>query len=785
MAVRKNNQRTTKRKRNNRSTRNTKSKKKNSYLINIIGLFIVLISVLALFKFGIVGRFFADVYRLFVGNTFQVFATIFVIVGLAMFILGKVPRLGFKRYFGLFLLAAGCLAIVQGVFFQHLGVKNDLNSVTWRLIAEDFRNNQVANNIGGGMIGSFLFSLLKPLFSTIGTFFISGLAVLTGFLMFLNVSIDQIITGIQKAYLAIRKSFFNAQLDHQQNKQERIEERKQEQLSEDPQPKTHNFSVPVMNNFVHKSEPKQPQQKEPEKKDDDFHIEGPKTNKIKTGTANVSKSPSDAVGDLNIGNKDDGNYTLPSPDLLTKMPQTDQSSEYEQIQKNRTKLKDTLESFGVKVEVKKATLGPTVTRYEIQPAVGVKVSKIANLADDLALALSAKDIRIEAPIPGKPYVGIEVPNKHPSIVSFRDVVEHEPSHRGKILSVPLGKDVNGNIAMCNITKLPHLLIAGSTGSGKSVAINTIITGILMQARPSEVKFILIDPKMVELSVYNGIPHLIIPVVTDAKRATSALQKAVNEMERRYKLFEKTTNRNINEYNSFVEENNKNKNNPALSKLPYIVIIIDELSDLMMVAGHEVEVLIVRLTQKARAAGMHLIIATQRPSVDVITGLIKANVPSRIAFAVSSNVDSRTILDAPGAEKLLGRGDMLFEPIGMSKPERIQGAYISSEDVEKVVQFVSSQQKVEYDQSMIPSDDDKPDKNQKPSDEYWDDAVELVVHGQKASVSMLQRRFAIGYNRAARLVDNMEERGIVGPSKGSKPRKVLINHLSSGEDKNNE
>jgi DNA segregation ATPase FtsK/SpoIIIE and related proteins len=459
---------------------------------------------------------------------------------------------------------------------------------------------------------------------------------------------------------------------------------------------------------------------------------------------------------------------------LKQVPQTDQTSEVKLIDENKDKLRQTFKSFGVDVEVKKASLGPTITKYEVQPAVGVKVSKIVNLADDLALALAAKDIRIEAPIPGKPFVGIEVPNKTISTVSFRDITENQKDKTHPLI-VPLGKDVSGNIIEADITKMPHLLIAGSTGSGKSVAINTIITGILMKAKPSEVKLILIDPKMVELNVYNGIPQLLIPVVTDARRAAGALQKAVKEMERRYKLFAETSHRNIGEYNADVDKFNETaEDDQKMERLPYIVVIVDELSDLMMVAGHEVEAAIVRLAQMARAAGLHIIIATQRPSVDVITGLIKANIPSRIAFAVSSGVDSRTILDAVGAEKLLGRGDMLFQPIGKSKPVRLQGAYISESEVENVVKFVSNQQEADYDEDMIPTDvDEGGSSDDKPDDEYWDDAVEMIVEKQSASVSMLQRRFSIGYNRAARMVDEMENKGIVGASEGSKPRKVLI------------
>ena len=471
------------------------------------------------------------------------------------------------------------------------------------------------------------------------------------------------------------------------------------------------------------------------------------------------------------------NYKKPPINLLSPIKNVDQSQDKALIQKNTEVLESTFKSFGVHVIVKKAVLGPTVTRYEVQPAVGVKVSKIVNLADDLALALAAKDIRIEAPIPGKPLIGIEVPNRTTSAVSFKDVMAHQDAKSKEVsLDVPLGKDVEGKVISADLRKMPHLLIAGSTGSGKSVAINTIITSVLMKAYPEDVKLVLIDPKMVELSVYNGIPHLLIPVVTDAKLATNALRKTVKEMERRYQLFAAGGVRNITEYNQKVAENNADKNNSVMEKLPYIVVIVDELSDLMMVAGHDVEDAIVRLAQMARAAGIHMILATQRPSVDVITGLIKANVPSRISFAVSSGVDSRTILDQVGAEKLLGRGDMLFLPIGAAKPERVQGAYISVTEVEKIVSWVKDQQEAVYNEDMIPSKNDsegQAESEDEPEDEFYDQAVALVRKQQSASVSMLQRRFRIGYNRAARIVDEMEAKGIVGPSEGSKPRQVLI------------
>ena len=482
-------------------------------------------------------------------------------------------------------------------------------------------------------------------------------------------------------------------------------------------------------------------------------------------------------------------YKMPPLSLLDPIKSTDQSADRDLIKKNTQILQSTFKSFGVKVIIKKAILGPTITRYEVQPAVGVKVSRIVNLADDLALALAAKDIRIEAPIPGKPFIGIEVPNRATSVVSFKDVMEHQDKKAKKVpMDVPLGKDVTGSIISANLTKMPHLLIAGSTGSGKSVAINTILASILMKARPEEVKLVLIDPKMVELSVYNGVPHLLIPVVTDAKLASNALRKVVKEMERRYKLFAAGGVRNMDEYNRKVAENNQDKTKLAMKPLPYILVVVDELSDLMMVGGHDVEGAIVRLGQMARAAGIHMILATQRPSVDVITGLIKANVPSRISFAVSSGVDSRTILDQTGAEKLLGRGDMLYMPIGASKPERVQGAYIASDEVERVIDWVKKQQKVDYDETMIPkkgeSTSNDVGNNDEPEDEFYNQAVDLVRRQQTASVSMLQRRFRIGYNRAARIVDEMEAKGIVGPSEGSKPRQVLVPPVKNEGNSNN-
>ncbi|MFF2908619.1 DNA translocase FtsK 4TM domain-containing protein [Paenibacillus sp. NPDC057934] len=460
-------------------------------------------------------------------------------------------------------------------------------------------------------------------------------------------------------------------------------------------------------------------------------------------------------------------YKLPSFRLLSKPNNGGKAGDQNDYMQTARKLEATLESFGVRAKVLEVVRGPAVTRYEIQPDIGVKVSRIVNLTDDIALALAAKDIRMEAPIPGKSAIGIEVPNPEVSVVTMREVMETQTFTEAESkLSIAFGRDISGQTIIGNLAKMPHLLVAGATGSGKSVCINGIITSILYKAKPNEVKFLMVDPKMVELNIYNGIPHLLAPVVTDPKRASLALKKIVVEMEKRYELFSKSGTRNMEGYNNLM------KDNPA-AVLPYIVVIVDELADLMMVAANDVEDAICRLAQMARAAGIHLIIATQRPSVDVITGVIKANIPSRIAFGVSSQVDSRTILDMAGAEKLLGRGDMLFMPMGSSKPIRVQGAFMSDQEVETIVQYVSSQGEATYDESIVPEIDDIGGQEDEPQDELYEQAVQIVLEAKQASVSLLQRRMRVGYTRAARLIDSMEARGVIGPYEGSKPREVLV------------
>ena len=796
-------------KRKRRATKKKKTttkKKKQSMDWVITGIVLVLVAVLSCVHFGLFSQQLINLIRFFVGDSHYLASIILGLFGLVMVIYNQPPHFTLKRGGGLGVFYLGLLLWESARVFNQMMIHQGFVNAFLTSIGEEFSRAQITTRVGGGFIGSMFYQLVFPILGTVGSEVISFFMMLIGILMICNVKFATVLSGFQKgsqlvieknkdAGEALKNKYSDLVEKHEQNKQEKLNNR--EKLT-DPLD-NHDDIFPNMSDFNSKSvtADKVKEESRPEF-DTPIEISQESTpvatevedNAVNDLPASHSYAEEDQKMKQELQNVDHGdletkqgsqsknpNYKKPPINLLSPIKNVDQSQDKALIQKNTEVLESTFKSFGVHVIVKKAVLGPTVTRYEVQPAVGVKVSKIVNLADDLALALAAKDIRIEAPIPGKPLIGIEVPNRTTSAVSFKDVMVHQDAKAKEIsLDVPLGKDVEGKVISADLRKMPHLLIAGSTGSGKSVAINTIITSVLMKAYPEDVKLVLIDPKMVELSVYNGIPHLLIPVVTDAKLATNALRKTVKEMERRYQLFAAGGVRNITEYNQKVAENNADKNNSVMEKLPYIVVIVDELSDLMMVAGHDVEDAIVRLAQMARAAGIHMILATQRPSVDVITGLIKANVPSRISFAVSSGVDSRTILDQVGAEKLLGRGDMLFLPIGAAKPERVQGAYISVTEVEKIVSWVKEQQEAVYNEDMIPSKNDsesQTDGEDEPEDEFYDQAVALVRKQQSASVSMLQRRFRIGYNRAARIVDEMEAKGIVGPSEGSKPRQVLI------------
>ncbi|MGP3222650.1 DNA translocase FtsK [Lactobacillus paragasseri] len=802
-----------KRKRRTKRKRKTTTKKKKQSMEWVItGIVLVLIAVLSCVHFGLFSQQLINLIRFFVGDSHYLASIVLGLVGLVMVIYNQPPRFGLKRGSGLGIFYLGLLLWESSRVFNQMMIHQGFVNAFLTSIGEEFSRAQITTKVGGGFIGSMFYQLIFPILGTVGSEVISLLMMLVGVLMICNVKFATLLSGFQKgsqlvieknkdAGDALKNKYNDLVEKHEQSKQEKLNNR--EKLTDpldnhdDTFPSTADFTedAPISNktqdleetpHFVPPIEVSQENTAASETEvgdnlTDDLpisHSYAEEDQKMKQELQDVDHGDLETKQHAQTKN---ANYQKPPINLLAPIKSVDQSQDKSLIQKNTEVLESTFKSFGVHVIVKKAVLGPTVTRYEVQPAVGVKVSKIVNLADDLALALAAKDIRIEAPIPGKPLIGIEVPNRTTSAVSFKDVMLHQDSKAKDIsLDVPLGKDVEGKVISADLRKMPHLLIAGSTGSGKSVAINTIITSILMKSYPEDVKLVLIDPKMVELSVYNGIPHLLIPVVTDAKLATNALRKTVKEMERRYQLFAAGGVRNITEYNQKVAENNADKTNTVMEKLPYIVVIVDELSDLMMVAGHDVEDAIVRLAQMARAAGIHMILATQRPSVDVITGLIKANVPSRISFAVSSGVDSRTILDQVGAEKLLGRGDMLFLPIGAAKPERVQGAFISVNEVEKIVSWVKEQQEAVYNEDMIPSKNDSENQTDgedepedEPEDEFYDQAVALVRKQQSASVSMLQRRFRIGYNRAARIVDAMEAKGIVGPSEGSKPRQVLI------------
>ncbi|SPS04398.1 FtsK/SpoIIIE family DNA translocase [Latilactobacillus sakei] len=777
-------------KRKKKTTTKKKKTQQPDYTINFVGFLFILISLFSGLKLGFIGALFANVFRLFVGDTFVLGAILFAMLGIYLLIYGKQPPLWQQKTAGFSLAYIGILIWLSAFILHQQAINNHFVAATWRLLFEDFQKMAVTTEVGGGLVGAVIYSGSHFLFAQMGTYIIAVLVTVMGLFIFMDIPFSVVVKSSQCFVHGLfqvgryTKSGLVKATEKGRNQVSALKEQTQNALSAVDEKTT-----PTKTAKKPTSEPTG----EPEKtgvvvnEPATFKINGPKdlpkpiaTHQATNEAEATAETPTEQVPDvaeLTHAVEIDADYEMPTPELLTQIPPSDQSAEYEAIEKNQQVLKQTFDSFGVDVTVKSASLGPAVTKYEIQPAVGVKVSKIVNLADDLALALAAKDIRIEAPIPGKPYVGIEVPNTTVSTVSFREMIEQEPPHPGKPLAVPLGKDISGKVIMSDLAKMPHLLIAGSTGSGKSVAINGIITSILMSAQPHEVKLMLIDPKMVELNVYNGIPHLLIPVVTNAKKAANALNKVVKEMERRYQLFADTGQRNMTEYNQYIQGHNEDGEIKGAA-LPYIVVIVDELSDLMMVASNEVESAIIRLAQMARAAGIHMIVATQRPSVDVITGLIKANIPSRIAFAVSSGIDSRTILDGSGAEKLLGRGDMLYLPIGMSKPLRVQGAFISSQDVESIVSFIKAQKTAEYDEEMIPTAADEHQETADPEDEYYQEAVELVVKQQTASVSMVQRRFRVGYNRAARLIDEMESRGIIGPSEGSKPRKVLLQEVPS-------
>jgi DNA segregation ATPase FtsK/SpoIIIE, S-DNA-T family len=755
-----------------------KEQLKQTLQFELAGLLLLAFSIISIANLGAVGRVSVYFFRFFSGEWYML--SLLGLVGVSVFFMIKraMPNIFHIKLIGIYLIISAVLLLSHMTLFELLsnGEKFENPSVianTWELYLMEVKGETSTLDLGGGMIGALLFAISHYLFEETGTKIISFILIIIGFILITGRTFGDVIAKLFMAGSSFITNQWNQFLLDYSDWREKIKQRKIEKAekkkqreenleAEVPTIKINSLqqpmngvevtTEPIISSFTEKVSPV---------------VKAVEENK----TSDISEKDEEIVPPITFTEVENHAYELPPINLLKLPKQTDQSGEYELIHANAAKLERTFQSFGVKARVTQVHLGPAVTKYEVHPDVGVKVSKIVSLSDDLALALAAKDIRIEAPIPGKSAIGIEVPNSEVAMVSLREVLEAKQNDKpdSKLL-IGLGRDITGEAVLAELNKMPHLLVAGSTGSGKSVCINGIITSILMRAKPHEVKLMMIDPKMVELNVYNGIPHLLAPVVTDAKKASQALKKVVNEMERRYELFSHTGTRNIEGYNDYIRRINLEEGEKQ-PLLPYIVVIVDELADLMMVASSDVEDSITRLAQMARAAGIHLIIATQRPSVDVITGVIKANIPSRIAFAVSSQTDSRTILDMGGAEKLLGRGDMLFLPVGESKPVRVQGAFLSDIEVEETVEFVIGQQKAQYQDEMIP--EDAPDSTGAVDDDLYEEAVALILEMQTASVSMLQRRFRIGYTRAARLIDEMEARGVVGPYEGSKPRAVLM------------
>ncbi|WP_217950547.1 DNA translocase FtsK [Granulicatella adiacens] len=795
-----------------KTSRSKNSQNSNPLLsIEALAVFLIVYCLLAIFQLGFLGKFFANVIRFFIGDLFVFGGVCGILAGFGMLFRGRMPKIIWR-----WTVAAVCSSIALLLFVSVMTYSSFTSSGSplfqemMNRFMVDFTSNTISQNLGGGLIGTLLYAGTYFLVSQWGTYLLVFLLLVSSALLIFDIHLSDVMNFVRT---------------HVSNLSQKIAEKKAEKEAKQKALEEEDLYTPNPEIHLDESLPVEAPVKEDRKEHsllnrmknaffDDYEDESmvdteqelyepvysepvvspnpvsPVTPVVSTPSPIASKPQENSIqeeaefeddgediGDLAMGGEEnDEDYQLPPVTLLNPVQQSDQSNERTIVERNMRILERTFASFGVDAKVMpNPMLGPAVTKYEIQPAIGVKVSKIVNLSDDIALALAAKDIRIEAPIPGKPYVGIEVPNSQTSFVSFSDVIQ-SAIQSPKPLDVPLGRDISGNVRLCDITKMPHMLIAGSTGSGKSVCINGIITSILMKTKPHEVKLMMIDPKMVELNVYNGIPHLLTPVVTNPRKAAQALQKVVAEMEKRYELFASMGMRNIDGYNAHVEQYNREtgENNPTL---PYIVVIVDELADLMMVASNEVEDAIIRLAQMARAAGIHMILATQRPSVDVITGIIKANVPSRIAFAVSSGTDSRTIIDANGAEKLLGRGDMLYMPMGENKPIRVQGAFLTDEEVERIVDFVKNQQEVEYDEAMMPSENTTAAGGSEPEDELFYEVIELLKEQETISTSYLQRRFRIGFNRAARMIDDLEARGYVGPADGSKGRKVNVHVFS--------
>lgn len=758
--------------------RKKQSKKGFEYKLELIGLLLLLASILGIGKYGPVGRMIASFALFLVGSIYMVLLIVFFIVGAYLLVKREWPDFFSTKLIGIYVFVLGFLIIMH----QDFVLQNDGNMMLIfratidQLVAgfHGIMNTGILEDwfsVGGGIIGGVFAMVFDKLFSYTGMQIVAWVFMVVGFCLFTGFSI----------------------LDYVKEKFEVSKERRAMAKEEKKEKKSKDSKKAVII-----SNGDEDLEDDTENADDKKHIKITSIDELKKvpvkdgNVVEKAETPKENVAT----NRE---YQLPPLSLLNQPKKKQKETDEASIEKNIETLERVLRDFKIDGKVVEVHIGPTVAQYELEIASGTRVNKITSINREIALALAKKDVRIEAPIPGKNTVGIEFANDVATPVSFYEIISSKKmmDAMDKKLMVPLGKSIMGDIGVCEINKMPHMLVAGTTGSGKSVCINGIICSILMRARPDEVKLVMVDPKVVELSVYNGVPHLMCPVVSDPKKAAVALSKMVAEMERRYETFSETKTKNIESYNAYIEKWNEEHKADGVTKakLPYIVIIIDELADLMMVAAKEVEDSILRITQKARAAGIHLIVATQRPSTDVITGLIKANIPSRISFAVGSGVDSRTILDQTGAEKLLGKGDMLFLPIGVNSPTRIQGSFITDDEIKRIIDFTVEQQKAQYDESLMNLDANDHNVSNasgtelgdaaNDEDPLYNDVVQFVIENQKASASLLQRRFKLGYNRAARLVDMLEERGIIGPANGAKPREVLVQLDATNEEESSE
>ena len=727
------------------------------YSVEITGLILILIGLIG-FGFGPVGSIIKRFAMFLVGGWAWIFLLILILyLGTYMLFKRKLPKFMSQKLIGLYVLIIVILVSSHFGFIRECKSPTDIFQSTIDQYMDRistigtntalFTSGDTSIEIGGGMIGAIFAVAFSSLFGLTGTKIVCVILVIFSFVLLFNITFADILNKIKDFFSSLKNSSGEEKAPKKEKiKAPKVFENGEETSYEAPKEKEDKIIITSMDELKNLKE-------QPVKE----NLETPKKEVYETNS----------------------NYTLPPLSLLDDSAPQKKVNSNNYIRSNKENLERVLKDFQINGQVVEIHIGPAVTQYEVKVPSGTKVSRISGINKEIALALAAKDVRIQAPIPGKSTIGIEIPNPSISMVKFKEVLSYQGKENGnaKIL-VALGKDIMGMPKLADLSKMPHLLIAGSTGSGKSVCTNTIICSILMRYKPDEVKLMLVDPKKVELSNYNGVPHLLCPVVSDPKKASIALQKLVTEMERRYDLFSEKNVKNIGSYNDWVDKENKN-NDTKIPHMTYIVAIIDELADLMLVASKEVEDSIMRITQMARAAGIHLIVATQRPSTDVITGVVKANIPSRIAFAVASNIDSRTILDSSGAEKLLGKGDMLFLPMGENVPTRIQGCFIDDNEIKRIIDFTCKQQAAHYDEEMQNLNANGngihglPNEKEEFDDPLYNEIVEFAIQTGKVSTSLLQRRFRLGYNRAARVVDLLEERGIIGPANGSKPREVLI------------